>query len=531
MYVVLWFDTEDYILPASDDSALKIADWLTNEGVKATFKVVGEKARTLERRGRQDVIDALKKHEIGYHSNYHSVQPTPAQYLDPLGWDEGVAEFDRREKPGYDDVKRIFGRAPTCYGQPGSSWAPQSFGAMRKWGMPVYLDSGRHVGLDGRPYYFGGVFTMYQLTHTLRTDLGGVKDLQKAEDRFLEARKLLLAEGGGIVSTYYHPCEFVHKQFWDGANFSKGANPPREKWQLPAAKTEEESRVAYDTFFAYVRFMQRFTDVKFVTASQAREIYWDKAAGRAFTPAEIKRLAAAIGDINYQKLDDLTLAPSEILHLLNTYLVEKNAGRDPKTIELIATPFGPTSASPSMPKTVAVDSSQFLRTAKDVLESLRANGRVPGTVWLGSVGVTPESYLAALASVVTAVADGKDVPARIELTPTKLACAKHVADDDPRLWGWVIFPPGFHAPALMELANRTSLDAQARGAAWAAKLKQCRYSLHSPPHGKLSEMHAEVTGQQERDRVFCCVENVLAERIRIRLGELLGRGIPRLAAQ
>src|SRR5262249_53568797 len=100
VYVILWFDTEDYILPASDDAALKVADWLTKEGIKATFKVVGEKARTLERRGRQDVIDALKKHEIGYHSNYHSVQPTPAQYLSNLGWDEGVAEFDRREKPG-----------------------------------------------------------------------------------------------------------------------------------------------------------------------------------------------------------------------------------------------------------------------------------------------------------------------------------------------------------------------------------------------------------------------------------------------
>src|SRR5579862_395079 len=73
VYVVLWFDTEDYILPASDDAALKIAKFLSDEGIRATFKVVGEKARTLEKRKRTDVIDALKKHEIGYHSNFHSV--------------------------------------------------------------------------------------------------------------------------------------------------------------------------------------------------------------------------------------------------------------------------------------------------------------------------------------------------------------------------------------------------------------------------------------------------------------------------
>src|SRR6266478_2049928 len=107
VYVVLWFDTEDYILPASDDAALHVAGFLSQEKVRATFKVVGEKARTLERRGRTDVIEALKKHEIGYHSNFHSVQPTPALYLSNLGWDDGVAEFDRRERPGYDDIRRI----------------------------------------------------------------------------------------------------------------------------------------------------------------------------------------------------------------------------------------------------------------------------------------------------------------------------------------------------------------------------------------------------------------------------------------
>ena len=32
VYVILWFDTEDYLLPASDDAALQVADFLTREG-------------------------------------------------------------------------------------------------------------------------------------------------------------------------------------------------------------------------------------------------------------------------------------------------------------------------------------------------------------------------------------------------------------------------------------------------------------------------------------------------------------------
>src|SRR5690242_10346556 len=56
IYIVLWFDTEDYILPTSDDAAKRLATFLTEQGIRATFKVVGEKARTLERRHRTDVI-------------------------------------------------------------------------------------------------------------------------------------------------------------------------------------------------------------------------------------------------------------------------------------------------------------------------------------------------------------------------------------------------------------------------------------------------------------------------------------------
>src|SRR5215469_7273449 len=98
VYIIIWFDTEDYILPPSDDAAKRLADFLTAEGVPATFKVVGEKARTLERRGRKDVIAALRKHDIGYHSNTHSQHPTPAEYESVLDWATGVEEFTRRER-------------------------------------------------------------------------------------------------------------------------------------------------------------------------------------------------------------------------------------------------------------------------------------------------------------------------------------------------------------------------------------------------------------------------------------------------
>jgi hypothetical protein len=452
VYVILWFDTEDYLLPASDDAALHLATFLTGEDVRATFKVVGEKARTLERRKRSDVIAALKKHEIGFHSNYHSTQPSPAMYLSQLGWDEGVREFDRREGPGRVDVERIFGQAPTCYGQPGSSWGPQSYGAMIQWGMKVYLDAGSHVNLNDRPCYYCGTLNLYKLKHTIRADLNNPRELPRAQDRFAEARKELLAEGGGVVSIVYHPCEFVHKKFWDGVNFAHGENPPREKWQQPPAKSEEETRSAYRVFEEYIRFMKRFPEVRFITASEAAKLYRDRARDHRFTPADLASIAKAVSDnVTFQVEKEYALSASEVFALLTVYLAELPA----EQLTIRKTPLGPTGRAPLLSEPVRTDASQFQRTCRDVADYLDKHGRIPSAVWLGSRPVPPEAYLCALARVARLRLDGKELPETIEIKPAKLAAAQYVSDDDPKkLWGWVIFPPGFRAPALMELAKK-----------------------------------------------------------------------------
>jgi hypothetical protein len=455
VYVVLWFDTEDYLLPASDDAALHLAQFLSHERIRATFKVVGEKARTLEKRGRTDVIEALKKHEIGYHANFHSIEPTPALYLSNLGWDEGVREFDRRERPGYEDVKRIFHAAPSCYGQPGSSWGPQVYGAMRQWGMHVYLDAGHHVQLNGKPFYYGGAFTFYNLAYLLRAGLGQGDDLETAERRFQAAHDKLIQDGGGVVSVMYHPCEFVHKQFWDGVNFRAGANPPRSNWQVPPQKTPEETRAAFQIFENYIRFIERYADVRFVTGSEAADLYRDRAQGRRFTASELKAVAQGVGEnVGFQEHGDYALAASEIFVLLNDYVAQRAAGHTPESVYFDGTPFGPTGIAVDMPDEAVTDRSQLERSAVDVADFVKKQGRIPTAVWLGSVAVTPESYLRALAKFTIALIDGEPLPDTIKLRPSVLAPAAHVAADNPSLWGWIIFPRGFHAPDMMRLAKR-----------------------------------------------------------------------------
>lgn len=487
VYVILWFDTEDYILPQSDDAAKRLAVFLTQQGIKATFKMVGEKARVLERRGRRDVIGALAQHEIGYHTNAHSQHPTPAEYESTLDWDTGVEEFIRRERSGFDDVRRILGQTPTCYGQPGSSWAPQAFPALKKWGVRVNLAEGSQVGLNGKPFWYGGLLNIFNTSEgsKLRPNQDW-SNLAEARARFQEFHlRMTSRPEGGIISLYFHPCEFVQREFWDSVNFARGANPPPEEWKVPAMKSPEESERAFKFFEELITSMKSFPRVEFVTASQALQLFRDTAQRRTYSAEMIGAIAKQVDpEISFQVHDDYTLAPSEVFLLLNEYVagVVRKAPLQP--ILLDGTPHGPASPfeatvapgfSPAPgsaalkggatlgnaagdsgatgASTITVPWSQFSRTVLDVADYLAKSGQVPNACWLGSEPVSPESYLVALAQVATRLLVKAEPPESVTLAPARLAAAKYVAEDSPDLWGWVIFPPDFRAPKLMGLAK------------------------------------------------------------------------------
>ena len=457
VYVVLWFDTEDYILPQSDDAAKRVAEMLTGQGVRATFKVVGEKARTLERRGRRDVIAALRRHEIGYHSNLHSQHPTPAEYEATLDWATGVEEFDYRERPGFDDVGRIFGQAPTCYGQPGSSWAPQAFAALQKWGVKVYLDEGTQVGLDGRPFWYGGLLNIFDTTEGSKLHPNpDWSNVAQARTRFQEIyRRMTGAPEGGVISLYFHPCEFVHREFWDGVNFKGGANPAREEWKLPPMKTPEESERAFHYLENLVAYMKSFPGAEFVTASEALRLFEDGAQGRSYGPEQLARIAERVDpEVSFQAHDGFALTASEVFDLLNRYVAGVVRGAPPPPIRLEGTPYGPASAF-EREEAAATDVSwsQFSRTVVDVGGGVERHHQIPSVVFFGSAPVSPESYLVALARVSGILLKGGGPPPSVHLAPARLAAGKYVAEDSPDLWGWVIFPPGFRAPKLMGLAR------------------------------------------------------------------------------
>ncbi|MEO6923004.1 MAG: hypothetical protein ABI142_04205, partial [Bryocella sp.] len=401
----------------------------------------------------------LRRHEIGYHSNTHSQHPTVAEYESVLDWELGKAEFDRRERGGFDDVARIFGTTPTCYGQPGYSWAPQAFPILKKWGVHVYLDDGEQVQLGGTPFWYGGLLNIFGLKAGQQLEPNAEwSNLAQAKANFKILNAQMSSEQlGGLVSVYFHPTEFVSKEFWDAVNFSNGANPSRAAWKFQPQKSSEQREQAFQYLEGLITYMKSFPNTHFVTASEAHELYSDSAQGHVFRVHDLDYIAGQVTrKITFQAHSNYALSASEAFALLNTSVAKFISRQDIKGIKLDGTPCGPSSRpygaiSPKGNIEIAWD--QFSRTAVDVENFIKNYQAIPNAAWFGSTAVSPESYLLALASVTRKlILDGKP-PDSVKILPAELAVAQWVARDSPELWSWPIFPLGFHSAHLMELAR------------------------------------------------------------------------------
>jgi len=400
------------------------------------------------------VIQALSRHEIGFHANTHSQHPTPAEYESKLDWEMGSEEFTRRERPGFEDLQRIFGRAPTCYGQPGNSWAPQAFPALKGWGMKVYLDDGPHVGLDGKPFWYGGLLNIFNIRNgaELRPN-DDWSNLDRAKTNFKATYTQLSESGGGFVSLYFHPCEFIHQYFWD-LNFAKGANPTQEQWKVPPMKSAQQIERDFNYFEELVKYMKSFPDVRFITASQALGVLPDSAQGRAFSAAELREIAGQVTpDVSFEVHGDYSLSASEVFALLTGFVASAIQKKPVTAVKLSGTPYGPDVTASELTARINVPWTQFSQTVLDVDSSLAKYRQIPDLVWFGGNAVPPESFLAALAGVVQELPAKKPPPDAVSILPARLAAAKYVADDSKDLWQWPIFPEGFDAPQLMALAK------------------------------------------------------------------------------
>ena len=449
VYVTFWFDTEDFILPQADDAAKRLAEMFSRRNVQATFKIVGEKARVLEERGRDDVILALAKNDIAYHSTWHSVHPTPSEYSRDLGWQEGVSEFVRREGVGLETLRRVFGVNASCYGQPGGSWTPQSYAALYAFGIPLYLDVTSHINLNDRPFWYCGILNILELGDGVMRTGWTDKEVKQACAKFDQVHQKLAQEGGGVVSIFYHPCEFVHRQFWDGVNFSQGANPPRAQWKLPPLKSPEEQEQAFKAFETFLEHIVSHSGVRLVTAREIPSLYPDRVYSSPLKRGDVRAIAEVFGKrLSYVDLGTRMVSAAEGMLALAHFVAKIDKGSEPEQVQLELA-YGPASQAERFVTEGTFGWETLRQAAQELVDAVHETKQLPSVIWVAGQPMRPEDFAVTLASVVAAGRYAGDFP----MQRAELEAKKFVAEDSPGLWGWVIFPKDFNAPHMMELAK------------------------------------------------------------------------------
>jgi hypothetical protein len=305
--ITFLLDVEDIITPEADDITRDVADRLADAGLCATFCIVGERARQWRDRGRNDTVAALRRHDVGFHTDLHSVHPVLAERLAPLDWDTGVREAVRHERGGVEAIRALFGVTPSCWGCPGDSWAPQVNEAMREIGVPAMVyqhtrvphgDIHRFCGILAYPHGGGFDDGAYHLPPIRNENIARVTErVRRQRDAGLQWTEVFLG----------HPSRMLHEEFWDGPNYSHGANPDLADCVPPRRKKDADVEAALDGLVQSARAVR---DIPGTTLRTIREVNELAARGtdEPLSETEIAEVAPAI-DKRLSEMSWVILSP------------------------------------------------------------------------------------------------------------------------------------------------------------------------------------------------------------------------------
>jgi len=290
-----------------------------------------------------------------------------------------------------------------------------------------------------------------------RMDLSGGASLAEGTARFTKTYNHLRESGGGTISIYYHPSEWVHTEFWDGVNFRRGANPSRAEWKLPGTRPAAETEQAFHDFDQYIRFIKAQPGVRFVTATELMTIYADHAMTRSFRRDDLLGFARSVQkEITFQRQDGYTLSAADAFGLLTDATASFIDRKEWPSATKIVALYGPArvyTASIGGTRSLRFRWSAFAQAVRDTADFCRTSHRLPDEVWVGAESISPADYLATLAGTLEELIASGKVPAEVIRREGHYTADRYVAEDSAALWNWVIFPEGFHAPRIMELAR------------------------------------------------------------------------------
>lgn len=250
--IFLTFDVEDYLSANKIEAFRRVLARMEHYGLKGLFFITGYVAEKLV--DYPDIVELLKKHEVGYHSSSHSVHPAVYEFTDVKDFDDAVSESVARETchvnpfsgelegtGGLYALWKIFPwKEIVAYRAPWHCWTPSHLEALKSLGVRFDFST----TLSKTPVSFKGL-TFYP--YPLSNNYSGKPNY----------RYLALALRNGCAVLTVHPSMLVNSDPWD-SNYL-GANPTEAFKQTPRSLAESE--LLFREFENLLKLLKRFIKV------------------------------------------------------------------------------------------------------------------------------------------------------------------------------------------------------------------------------------------------------------------------------
>ena len=415
--LVFSFDSEDFTSSYAADGILEAAEILREEGIRGCFCMVGLLARQLVAWGRYDVLEALKYHEIDFHTYGHTLHPTICEYTDTEDFAAAYAEVMRQESEGIALVKaatgvdRVYAAVP-----PGDDKSYAAMYAYVDMGLPCYADTfADHP--DGRGVFFCNLLHFCYVRsweHICRHHLS-------ADRAFFDE---LAARKTAVI--YNHPNRLRYDDFWDSVNYRGGNHYPFGQWKEAPRTDLETVKANAAEIRALVKNLK--ADGRFTFKTYA-ELAAERSGARILKPTDIPAIRASLNENFYPLTAPVSLSISDVFAAALAFLRGDKAFAAGRVYGFLDTPYAITA-----PVTV---SAADVRTAAAAIDPQTF---LPTQIAVGDTLLGPADFLYAMLDVLCCAETVTLSPRaqNIDLSDFPLV-------ENPPILAWSVHPPEFTA--------------------------------------------------------------------------------------
>ncbi len=405
MIATFKFDVEDGFYPEQygiDDLAGWTAGIMTEVGLPATLCTMGDKARTLKDRGREDVLAAMACHDLVSHqpSNEH---PTLVEVLADREWEDGIDAAADYEKQVENDFIYAYGRPPVALSRHNYQWGPQHVALAGKKGLPYMSNL---VGVPGfeQPCWYANTLCLgssvlgpapvgeitkdYVYGISVSPEFGGYDTFFGCDDhfeqRFAEVGPFLdacVSRNAGYVEVFgCHPVAIRARGFLERYMLAGGRSRTIEQLGFVyGVRDREYEGVAKKNFRRFCEFIRNYPGIEVLSVSEAAVRFSTQPP--TITVDELTAYAGEVCEAG-KVLLHRTFSPAELLVAMCDSLVA--AGDDNPLPEHAArlNLIGPTDMPTVGCEVVSLSHCRLMKICRQAVEYAREHGKLPGNLYV-----------------------------------------------------------------------------------------------------------------------------------------------------